>query len=169
MILDIGCGFRPKGNVNIDLFDVGNEVFAGKHFFKRCPRSIPNFIFSDGQYLPIRNKVFEESYSKGVIEHTENPSLFLKEMVRVSKTYFKLIVPHRFFKQPKYHIRMFNMKQLEKYLNKMFFSGRISQFELRLSYRGFPHQYLSILRRPFLITIEVWLKGFGFFRERDRS
>lgn len=164
--LDVGCGFRPTGMVNIDPLDFGKDVFAGEHFFRRDPRSIPNLIVALGEYLPIRDNVFEKAYSKGVIEHTENPSKFLKEMFRVTKDYIKIIVPHRFWQQPKYHIIVFNMKQLEDFLKKMFFGGKISRYELNLSFVGFPHPYFAILRRPFLMTMEIWLHGYGFFRRK---
>ena len=163
MILDVGVGFRPLGNVNVDLFD---PRFAGEGSFKRDPRSIKNCVMADGQYLPFRSNVFEKVYSKGVIEHTAKPLLFFKEMIRTSKNRIVLICPHRYHKDFPFHITYFNVRWFERILNRWFFTGKISRFEIDLSYSSWPHRYLQIIRRPFLITVQIWLKGYGRFIPR---
>lgn len=160
--LDVGCGIVPFGNVNVDPL---NECFAAGMYFERDPRSIPNFLMADGQFLPFRSKVFDEVYSKGVIEHTSRPQLFFMEMIRTSKDKVKLICPHRFYKDFKFHITYFNRKWFEGILKRLFLKGLISRYKIELTFTGWPHEYLGIIRRPFLIIVEVWKKGFGYFKE----
>jgi len=162
MKLDVGCGIMPFGNVNVDLF---HKDFADEMYFKRDLRSIPNFIMADGSYLPLRSEIFNEVYSKGVIEHTSRPQLFLMEMIRTSKYKVNLICPHRFYKDFKFHITYFNRKWFEEILKRLFKNCKISRYKIELTFTGWPHEYIGIIRRPFLIIIYVWKKGFGYFKE----
>jgi len=68
--LDVGCGDRPKGDVNLDRF------FYGKW---------KNFIIGDAHYLPFKNETFNKVYSKHCLEHFENPPKFFKDARRVLK------------------------------------------------------------------------------------
>lgn len=69
-VLDVGCGDRPTGNVNLDLF-----------FYGKCK----NFVIGEAQHLPFKNQVFEKVYSKHCLEHLENPLRFFEEAERVLK------------------------------------------------------------------------------------
>jgi ubiquinone/menaquinone biosynthesis C-methylase UbiE len=69
-VLDVGCGDRPKGDVNLDLF------FYGKW---------KNFIIGEAHHLPFKNEAFNKVYSKHFLEHLENPLKFFKEAKRVLK------------------------------------------------------------------------------------
>ena len=84
MILDVGCGVFPHGTVNCDchIKDVGHR---GKEATIN-PKTIRNFVLCDGQYLPFKNNCFNLVYSSQVIEHVDNPELFLRELVRVSNS-----------------------------------------------------------------------------------
>jgi SAM-dependent methyltransferase len=87
-LLDVGCGHRPRGDVNVDLFPdpsahrcvnqrVNDDVALKVH-------EIPNFVKADACHLPFRDGVFEGSYSWHLIEHVQDPNLFLSEILRVS-------------------------------------------------------------------------------------
>ena len=164
MILDVGCGYRPRGAVNLDLRDLR---FAGANSLKRDPRSIPNFILGDGCHLPFKDGIFDEVFSKGVIEHTPTPQLFFMEMIRSSKEFIYLICPHRFHKDWDEHITYFNLTWFETLLQRLFYSGKISRYENTLSYRGWPHPIIALIRMPFLITVKIWKKGYGFFKRME--
>jgi len=69
-ILDIGCGDRPTGDVNLDLF-----------YYEKWK----NFIIAEAHHLPFKNKVFEKVYTKHALEHFEKPLKFFKEAKRVLK------------------------------------------------------------------------------------
>ena len=71
-VLDVGCGDRPKGDVNLDLF------FYGKW---------KNFIIAEAHQLPFKNGAFSKVYSEHFLEHLENPLEFFKEAKRVLKSH----------------------------------------------------------------------------------
>lgn len=69
-VLDVGCGDRPAGDVNLDL------SFYGKW---------KNFTIAEAHHLPFKNGVFKKVYSKHSLEHLENPLEFFKEAKRILK------------------------------------------------------------------------------------
>ena len=69
-VLDVGCGDRPTGDVNLDLFYYGKWK---------------NFVVGEAHHLPFKNKVFDKVYSKHCLEHIENPLKFFEEAIRVLK------------------------------------------------------------------------------------
>ena len=76
--MDVGCGNKPRGDVNLDI---------------SVPLRIPeNFVLGDAHTLPFRNKGFSLIYSNSVIEHLINPDKALREFKRVS-TKLCLITP----------------------------------------------------------------------------
>lgn len=87
-LLDVGCGHRARGDVNVDLYPeasphrcvdqrVNDDVAIHVH-------EIQNFVKADGCHLPFRDGAFNASYSWHLIEHLEDPDLFLSELMRVS-------------------------------------------------------------------------------------
>ena len=93
MILDVGCGNTPRGDVNVDRFMEGTIHRGGAELNVKC---IPNFVLADSQHLPFRGGCFEKVVSYHVIEHVSEPMLMLKEMTRVSNHYVFVRCPHRF-------------------------------------------------------------------------
>lgn len=69
-VLDVGCGNRPTGDVNLDLF-----------FYGKCK----NFVIGEAHHLPFKNNAFDKAYSKHCLEHFENPLKFFEETKRVLK------------------------------------------------------------------------------------
>ena len=68
--LDVGCGDRPIGDVNLDRF-----------FYGKCE----NFVIAEAHYLPFKNNTFDRVYCKHCLEHFENPHKFFQEAKRVLK------------------------------------------------------------------------------------
>lgn len=69
MILDIGIGENPRGDVNIDVTRT-----------KYC-----NLIAS-AEHLPLKNTCMDKVLCSQVLEHLSNPTLALREMNRVLKS-----------------------------------------------------------------------------------
>ena len=105
MILDVGCGDNPKGDINTDLYLYSKQIGSQDKAIKTKAD-----IIADGNYLPFRDKTFNKVISHHVIEHTKTPFQFLKELVRVAESKVELKCPHRYSKQAKmpYHISYFN-------------------------------------------------------------
>ena len=94
MILDVGCGDRPKGNVNLDcVHSQSSDFFESER--KINPKRAPNFVLGDAYHLPFRNNAFETVLCHHTLEHLENPVSALKELVRVTSNTLEIIVPFR--------------------------------------------------------------------------
>lgn len=150
-VLDVGCGFRPKGYVNVDIHrnDNPETEFAEKGDVKK----IPNFIQCDGQYMPFRDSIFEIAYSYHVIEHVQNPFLFLKEIVRVSKCEIIIRTPHKLCRKANpYHKQHFTKTWFAKALKKL----GISNYEINYSnFSYYPHHFISLFKVPKEISIRI--------------
>jgi ubiquinone/menaquinone biosynthesis C-methylase UbiE len=90
-ILDVGCGYLPRGDVNVDLY-VKPSIHRS---IALNTKQIPNFVLADSQHLPFKNACFDKVLSSHVIEHVDKPMLMLQEMVRVSNRYVLVRCPHR--------------------------------------------------------------------------
>jgi len=96
--LDVGCGHRPTGDVNVDLFP---EPSAHRASDQRVNddvalhvREIPNFVVADALHLPFRERSFVRVYSWHLIEHLENPEGFLEESCRVAAEEIEVRCPN---------------------------------------------------------------------------
>ena len=78
MILDIGCGEKPEGDINLD---ISKHVQIGPT--SGIVKSKCNII-ADALHLPFRDKSIEIVYSSHCIEHVKNPCMFVKECERIA-------------------------------------------------------------------------------------
>ena len=89
LILDVGCGLYPHGDVNIDI--PWSEPHRDGKTLR--PKKTRNFIFASSEYLPFRDNIFDEVVSYHLLEHLEAPLITLSEMVRVTRDVVKVVVP----------------------------------------------------------------------------
>ena len=73
-ILDIGCGYTANENANVlcDVIDL-QKKYPNKKFIKLASK-----------HLPFGDKEFDFVIASHVIEHTEDPEFFIKELQRIS-------------------------------------------------------------------------------------
>lgn len=88
-MLDVGCGYRPKGDVNIDKLKRPYEAEGPQHL--RCALNIQAI----GEFLPFKDGTFNSVISNHVIEHSYNPKHFVEECLRVSNSKVLIRCPHR--------------------------------------------------------------------------
>jgi len=88
MILDVGCGSKPNGDVNVDAMFANDEWNHQVSFLLDS-----NFVKAEASHLPFKDKCFQEVYSSNLLEHVEDEELVLNEMKRVSNGIVRLIVP----------------------------------------------------------------------------
>lgn len=79
--LDIGCGTKPKGDINCDLYLDPRHREPGEIDTKKTR----NFVLCDSHNLPFRQCIFDKAYMFEVLEHLENPSRAIKEVFFVLK------------------------------------------------------------------------------------
>ena len=163
MILDIGCGDSPRGDVNCDLFVGESPHLTAPRYIQ--PEKIPNFVRCDANCLPFRYKAFTESLCRHVIEHKGvTPSAVLKEIVRVTSDTVTIILPHRMHRegwlfsrhrQFHQHCRYFNARTVRGWIQKTF--GITPH--ITVSYACFPHPYVCLIRLPREIAATIPLRA----------
>lgn len=155
MRLDVGCGHRAEGDVNVDPYTETSfhRFHEGKdHACKYW--LIPNFVKADGQYLPFQDGTFDYVYCGSVMEHVPNPYLLLKELIRVSNDRVTLIVPHRFSHVAKMpcHFHYFNNRWFEQVLSNM---PEVYHWTVENDWRGLPFNLMPLIRLPDLLTVKI--------------
>ena len=100
MILDIGCGAFKRGDIGVD-----KEALPG----------IDVVLDLDVMPLPFADNSFSMVLSHHSIEHLQHPEFVIKEMLRVSTGYVRIICPHRFSEYAKI------TKDHRQFLNKRWF------------------------------------------------
>jgi ubiquinone/menaquinone biosynthesis C-methylase UbiE len=149
MILDVGCGTRPKGDVNIDRF-IGDDPHLGHYLY---PKNIPNFVKADANFLPFKDETFELVLCDDVLEHEGvNFTTALNEMLRVCKGKVKFVVPHRMNKKQPLHDKYFNVKILNEYLKRHF-----KHFEIETQWKVIPNIpfLIGLIRIPSGIEVTI--------------
>jgi len=82
-VLDVGGGNNPhpRANIVVDKFPINNYHRSGNLKILKTQK----FIVAGGENLPFKDKTFDYVISSHVLEHAENPSVFLNEISRVGK------------------------------------------------------------------------------------
>lgn len=95
MILDVGCGASPRGDVNCDLLFPKSDLRLGS--LSSC-KIFPNFVKADVMALPFRSGSFDLVHCSHVLEHLGDPLEALRELKRVSRKKVAVIVPFALFR-----------------------------------------------------------------------
>lgn len=152
--LDVGCGPEGRGNVNVDLVFNGRIPYSGTYV---DAKKISNPVKADAHHLPFKDEAFSFVYSRAMLEHIDNPTRGLKEMIRVARNEVFFVVPHRFFRegilkgQPKTHKHFFSTLATKNWVRKCVGYTPIT----RIVYKGFPSNVLSLIRLPWLIEVDI--------------
>ena len=152
MILDVGCGVKPRGHVNTDIQAWENPEVTQSDSVRMDPHTIPNFVVCSGEYLPFQDRVFERVWSHHVIEHVRDPGLFLRECKRVSWFRTTIVCPHRYGpgawgKRVPYHRHVFSSRS---WLQSGFSTKKISK------YFCLPSVFAPLIRIPQEWTVEFY-------------
>jgi SAM-dependent methyltransferase len=155
-LLYVGCGFRPFGSVNLDLFPeprLEHTRGSGGKPIALPVHHIRNFIKADAQHLPFKDNAFEHVFSAHTIEHVSDPALMLRELVRVSNYRITVKCPHKLGDQgtKKYHLSKFDGKWFLRNAKKVNCSCRVDYTKMK----SFPHWIFPLFQVPYEIT--AWL------------
>lgn len=82
-VLDVGGGNNPhpRANIVVDKFPINNYHRSGNLKILKTQK----FVVAGGENLPFKDKTFDYVISSHVLEHVNNPSIFLEEISRVGK------------------------------------------------------------------------------------
>ena len=92
MILDVGCGSKARGDVNVDLL-----VPDSLRGWNRNISAIKNFVKADVRALPFKDRSFDFVFCSHVIEHLDDEWEGINELKRVSRKYVAVVVPFVLF------------------------------------------------------------------------
>lgn len=140
-VLDIGCGSRPHGSVNLDLGLGANS----HHKFDYDVKAIPNFTRGALPDLPYRSRAFDCVFCSHTLEHIPEPLKALREIARVSSKYAILIVPNNpVFNEFGEHYFSWSKTSFKKFCGLAF-----SQVEVRAQTRFFQLEGHWLFKRLF--------------------
>ncbi|HGJ66448.1 TPA: class I SAM-dependent methyltransferase, partial [bacterium] len=149
LVLEIGSGHNPKprSDVLCDKLPEDDTERGGKIVLDRP------FLACDGQFLPFADKSFDYIICCQVLEHAEEPSIFISELMRVGKAGF-IEVPTEISEKLygwEYHKWLFSQDNSGKLLIKKKtqrnqFGQLFHQLYLKdQNYRKFHDEYYNIL------------------------
>ena len=88
--LDLCCGSRPSGDVNLDL----NVTRSLHHKYDYDPRLFRHFVRASAQDLPFRGDVFRDTVINHGLEHLPEPLKAVRDMRRVTERLFIRVPNH---------------------------------------------------------------------------
>jgi uncharacterized protein YbaR (Trm112 family) len=100
LVLDIGSGGNPYPRANV-LLDAYEDTIERFHLPLVRDRPI---VYGYAERMPFKDKAFDFIVASHVLEHSQDPEAFLKEIIRVGKAgyietpdaFFEMINPFRF-------------------------------------------------------------------------
>jgi len=134
LTLDVGCGKRKIGDINVDI-----------------DKKVKPDIICDIHHLPFKNSQFDIVFSYHVLEHKGvKPEKAIKELLRISNGIVEIQVPHLLSsnaKKDKNHVNFHIMRR--KYWLKY------NPISITLDYSPLIPKIPLILLRPNSITIKL--------------
>jgi len=116
-ILDVGCGSKPWGNINLDLFQGANI----HHRFEYSPRDIEKFVNSDGSRLPFRDKSIDVIVSRHCLEHIPEPLKAARDWERVAKKAVVIMVLNNpTLEEYQEHLYSWSLVSFKRFLEQVF-------------------------------------------------
>ena len=133
MILDVGCGSRPHGDVNLDRF----TGTTSHHIGYIDGRRYMNFVQGNADTLPFRDEAFTTVYISHVLEHLPDTHKAVRELKRVSSDTVIIRVPNNPIHEHPEHLYTWSQTSLINTLNRHFPSVTVyphsSHYDLRHS------------------------------------
>jgi ubiquinone/menaquinone biosynthesis C-methylase UbiE len=128
--LDVGCGRRRLGDINVDI-----------------DRKVKPDIICDAHFLPFPDSTFDRVYCYHVLEHKGvKPEKVVAELLRVSRKWVEIQVPHWLSKNAKKDKTHANFQVMRKK-----WWERLNPTWITIDYTNFMH--VPFLVRPNNITV----------------
>jgi SAM-dependent methyltransferase len=121
-ILDVGCGARAQGDVNVDLYPKDRQQCRSSW----NPKNLKNFVLADASYLPFKDDAFDLLTARHVIEHLHEPLQALTEWKRASPT-VSITTPSEYsLDRTPTHLFTWNVSSLKNLLSQVFSEVHVS-------------------------------------------
>ena len=93
-VLDVGCGEGTRLNLFSKKGHKGTGVDVSGYAIKKAKKQYShfNFVLVKGEKLPFQSNSFDLAYSTFVLEHTQDPKLFVDEMIRIVRPNGKIVI-----------------------------------------------------------------------------
>jgi len=142
--LDVGCGDRPTGTVNVDIAIGKSEELYFNHRVID-PKLIPNFVLADAHYLPFQDHAFSKVHCFHTLEHLENPIQILKEMKRVVNGSIEVRIPNHLHEAFQCLLVPKRRKYVKQFHKHSWDKKSLEKLGFRVHYNFY---FLNILRKP---------------------
>lgn len=173
VVLDVGCGSRPKGDVNVDFFKGGwNHQEADQDRGEYVnPQKISNYIVASAEYLPFKDGCFDVVLSSHTIEHVPDPFKMLGELVRVGCRKIIVKCPHRsgsgahrpfhinYFTEEWFNVAAFRLGVFAKTFVSVFDDGPVTQRLMQVTPKPFRRFYSRNI--PYRVVRKIERKLFA--------
>ena len=135
LTLDVGCGNRKLGDVNVDI-----------------KRSVCPDVVCDIHYLPFKNEQFNIVYCYHVLEHRGvEPLKAIKELKRICMRTVEIQVPHWLSPNAKKDKTHVNFQVMRRRFWEQFKNVQISMDYVKM----FPFLPVLVMMRPNNITVKL--------------
>lgn len=158
-VLDTGCGLRPRGDVNVDLY-ISSVHRRGGVGPDLDPDNIQSFIQADIRDMPMfSDREFHTVKCYHTIEHIEDWWVALLELWRVTDNRLIIVTPHRRWlrfpslRRSDVHVADFDAKTWERIIPR--YLGTMN-FEVETIYRGMFHKMIPFPLWPYSVRVDVW-------------
>jgi len=172
LTLDVGCGSRPQGNVNVDRLVEGSDPLKNNLLRNNNPVVdvfVSNFIVADAGYLPFQDKVFDKTYCHHLMEHIPKDLEVYEELKRVTSEEIEIRVPFGLWEdlfnkifwykhlaswRKKHHVRSYSKRSFKRSLLNKFDDFTIS-YGYTSFLKGIQFELLRKTRFPFPFPYEL--------------
>jgi len=161
-VLDVACGLHPRGDVNVDLLELGSiHRRKGKGPMLKVDE-IPGFVNADAMDMYMfKDRQFARVHCWHLIEHIPYPDCWdlLRELWRVTGGRLTVVCPNRrwlkfpHLKRSKVHISNFDAQVFKKAVPSVLGTRN---FEAKNIYRGMFHKMIPFPLWPMLVRLDVW-------------
>jgi len=155
LVLDVGCGLNPRGDVNTDPYLESTHRRRG-----RGPTLKGNIIQAKAESMPMfTDRQFDVVRCHQVLEHIEDWKQALREMWRVTGGHLIVEVPdRRYLPFPKLnrspvHVSNFDAVTMRQIIPIVLGTRN---FEVTTRYRGMFHKLIPFPFWPHLVRLDVW-------------
>lgn len=167
--LDVGCGLKPRGDVNVDLNPVVKYDSIPSHQgFPATlrPEYIPNFVRASAFHLPFRDGSFGSVISSHCLEHLDRPLDVLREWARVSSKRVIVAVPQLESRlgmgDAEDHLYSWSEKSFTNLLKRVFPKVKVSVNPTPWFWNRIPVSFKFLFRRYVPLLRELELIGVGY-------